>query len=547
MNKNKKRAVLCLLAAQPFVIKNSVNTSAIGLSALVKIGTTAWDWGGKALEYLDNFASKGQGYMNTVWLISSLSGYARNWYNQTRCFFNKTTLSTPAEFRKKFEEACKEIKGQEKQKRDLLYFGLGAIHDLSYNERIAKKGEGKAKVKVKCKPKCVMLTGRSGNGKTKMAEAFAKAYSSAPPFILSSSNIDANSGVSVVDQLFGTGGGSSVYGGYGGYGGRYREDGEENSFISYIKRVKYGVIIVNEYDKMVIKMQNSKQNKNGVNSLDEVFRTMFDGDPVYWNGKKLIDPDDLANVTFILTSNEKKQEERSTEAYSTFRDEKVPGPSGTESNLDSKFKTLLLGASANVNTDVKENISSESKVSELSKSEGKEKKEGNDEKGDKKESEKEKVNGVDFEEAREATDGKNAKERKLKDLSRTNVERDQSFLNRIKIIELDDLTLENFEEIAKDQYGDDMINYWKEYANIDLDLSKIYKPVAKKASTMPEHGRAVESIMRDLTGLLSTTFEEYLEKNESKRGRPKRVVVNYDEKTNTFSIENNKGKGNAPI
>ena len=72
-----------------------------------------------------------------------------------------------------------------------------------------------------------------------------------------------------------------------------------------------------------------------------------------------------------------------------------------------------------------------------------------------------------------------------------------------------------------------ILEYWKKYANIDLDLSNIYGSVAKKASTMEEHGRAIRKLIRKLVGTLS--------KNEKKL-KGKKVTVYYDDEEDQFVL-----------
>ena len=120
------------------------------------------------------------------------------------------------------------------------------------------------------------------------------------------------------------------------------------------------------------------------------------------------------------------------------------------------------------------------------------------------------------------------KDAEVEDLSRTSVSHDKSFMNRLTMVEFDRLNLKDFEEIIKSEYGESVPKYWKSYANMTLDISAIFKPIAKKAISMDEHGRAPRKIMSKLTGLLS---------RESRKLNGKNVKVKYNEKENKFYLK----------
>ena len=485
LKKNAPKAVLCILAAQPFTLKNSVNTNAIGLANILGYGALALSLGKKALSLLDTFATKGQGYMYSLWFLRDMKDKVVDFYDWLSHYINKTTFRKPDEVKKNLEEGFKKIKGQEKAKEAVMNFALDLSHDKHRAEINKEKRTG---------ADIILFTGTSGCGKSMMAEELAKSISTAPAFVISSGDIDINNKTTIVSQLFGE------RNSYDSYEGRYQKPSEKNCLISYISRVKHGVVIINEYDKMHAKPSKDEKDDSALDPLDEVLRSFADTGTAYVCGKKI----DASNITFILTSNEKMTEEKTNKVAKN-----------TENSSSSVIKKE------------EDKISDSDKKSSVTAKKAETAKEAN----------AEKIKGATKEEQQDIN--KNNKDgdievNKKEDLSRTNVKRDKSFFNRVAKVEFERLAQEDLEGIVKDQYGKTMIEYWKNYANIELDLSKIYKQVAKKASTMEEHGRSVKIIMRKLTGLLSKVYK----KKESKvNEKVKKVLVNYDAEKDSFSLE----------
>ena len=235
-------------------------------------------------------------------------------------------------------------------------------------------------------------------------------------------------------------------------------------------------------------------------SLDEVLRAFSDNGSAYVCGQKI----DASNITFILTSNESKdsvQCKTKNKAKEVVVQEQANAKNVDESTFDITKNEL-----ASVVQD-QANIKNVNSKNETNKN----------------------VNGSIF----GIIKNKSASaETENEDLSRTSVHHDKSFMNRLTTVEFEKLSLEDFEEIIKSEYGKSMPKYWKSYANITLDISSIFKPIAKKAISMDEHGRAPRKIMSKLTGLLS---------RESRKLKGKKVKVQYDEVENKFFLNEIRG------
>ena len=485
LKKTASKAALCILAAQPFTLKNSVSTNAMGLASILTYGAMALNFGKKALNLLDTFATKGQGYMYSLWFLRDMKDKAVDFYDWLSHYINKTTFRKPEDVKKNLEEGFKKIKGQEKAKEAVMNFALDISHDKHRAEINKEKRTG---------ADIILFTGTSGCGKSMMAEELAKSISTAPAFVISSGDIDINNKTTIVSQLFGE------RNSYDSYEGRYQKPSEKNCLISYISRVKHGVVIINEYDKMHAKPLRDEKDDSALDPLDEVLRSFADTGTAYVCGKKI----DASNITFILTSNEKMTSEKTKEDVKNTENSNSSFTKKEEDKIPDSHKE---GSVEKKKTEAKTEIKEE---------EGKKAKEENQNLN-----KNGKIKNVDV--------------NKKEDLSRTNVKRDKSFFNRVAKVEFERLTQEDLEGIVKDQYGKNMIEYWKNYANIELDLSNIYKQVAKKASTMEEHGRSVKIIMRKLTGLLSKVYKK--KEGNKVNEKVKKVLVNYDPEKDTFSLE----------
>ena len=424
-----------------------------------------WDTTKVLLGYLDKFASRGWGYAYSVWFLRDMKYYADDFYDWLKHkLLYRTKFREPAETEKILKKGFEKIKGQKRAKEEVMDFALRVTNEKN-EAQINKRNRKGADI--------ILMTGTSGCGKSMMAKELANAVSNAPAFVISSGDIDSKNKDSIVSQLFGERHSEVGY-------DRYQRTSEKNCLIAYIERVKHGVVIIEEYDKMHCE------------SLDEVLRAFADNGSAYICGQKV----DASNITFILTSNESKDSVKCKLKNKTDN-KSAPNKANTEdvnSENQNENKTKDANSKEPTSDDFLANEDNVATVPNNS------------------------DNDVNT----------HIKDAEVEDLSRTSVSHDKSFMNRLTTVEFDRLSLKDFEEIIKSEYGESMPKYWKSYANITLDISAIFNPIAKKSISMDEHGRAPRKIMSKLTGLLS---------RESRKLNGKNVKVKYNEKENKFYLK----------
>ena len=423
-----------------------------------------WDTTKVLLGYLDKFASRGWGYAYSVWFLRDMKYYADDFYDWLKHKLHRTNFREPLEAEKILRKGFEKIKGQKRAKEEVMDFALRVANEK--NEAQMNKRQRKG-------ADIILMTGTSGCGKSMMAKELANAVSNAPAFVISSGDIDSKNKDSIVSQLFGERHSEVGY-------DRYQKTSEKNCLIAYIERVKHGVVIIEEYDKMHCE------------SLDEVLRAFADNGSAYICGQKV----DASNITFILTSNESKDSVKC----------KLKNKSENKSAKD-KVNVLNINIENQNENKTKDANSKEPTSDDFLANEDNVATVPNNSDND--------VNT-------------HIKDAEVEDLSRTSVSHDKSFMNRLTTVEFNRLTLKDFEEIIKSEYGESMPKYWKSYANMTLNISAIFKPIAKKAISMDEHGRAPRKIMSKLTGLLS---------RESRKLNGKNVKVKYNEKENKFYLK----------
>ena len=270
-------------------------------------------------------------------------------------------------------EGFERVKGQEEPKKKIIQ----AIDGIMGKKQIAK--DSKAKYK---RGDIIYLIGPSGVGKTLSAEILAKAIMGKyKPLTLSSANVDLQSKTSIKSQLFGLQ--SGFY-----YGGNDMK--EQASLVQYINSNPGGVVIINEYDKMIREDQ----------TLDEVFRAIMDDGEVNIQGQKI----DCSGITFIITSNESTA-------------------SATGANLDETKDDDGTG-------------------------------------------------------------------------SRTHIKHDKSFMNRVKLVEFENLKYEDYKEIAKDTF-EDIAKYFEKQYGMKVIVDGIIDGAAKRAVRINQGSRPIVEDMSD--------------------------------------------------
>jgi ATP-dependent Clp protease ATP-binding subunit ClpA len=127
---------------------------------------------------------------------------------------------------------------------------------------------------------------------------------------------------------------------------------------------------------------------------------------------------------------------------------------------------------------------------------------------------------------------------------RTPVFHTESFLNRVNIIEFNELEAKNLESIIKSKFRNNVINYWKEeeIAGINVKIDNtVIKKMAEWAENQKQGARPVENF------LIPTLNSDIIEKLSSEKIESfKKSVFNVDfnEKTEKFSLKIEKAKQN---
>ena len=503
MVKNKKlRIAISTAVIGQLAVVSSSKSSAVNLAEL-------WDKTKKVFGYVDTFLSKGMGYAYAMYFLRDIKDVSVDFCDWLKHKVIKTTFREPKEAEKIFKEETERIHGQEGAKKKSMYFLLRVLHEKNRARMCNRERKG---------ADIILYAGTSGCGKSMMAKALAKAISTAPAFVVTSGDIDTSNKDSIVSQLFGKWR-SEV-----NYDGRYQKTREKNCLIAYIERVKHGVVIIEEYDKMHCK------------DLDEVLRAFCDGGVAHVCGQKV----DASGITFILTSNEDLKSVKNDLKNKNLENKnggevknKVKGTNVCQSstneqkNSSEKATTVTSSSSSgskekNVETN-KSDKDSNSSISSTQQSSTSDIKEDTKKEHTMPASTTENSSSSSD---RLSTDTDSEKS-EFVDLSRTSVDHDKSYMNRLTIVEFDKLRLKDFEEIVRD-YGKSIPQYWKKYANITLDISNIFKPVARKAMSMDEQGRAPRRIIGNLEGELSIRSSEL---------NGKKVKVNYNERKDKFSFK----------
>lgn len=119
--------------------------------------------------------------------------------------------------------------------------------------------------------------------------------------------------------------------------------------------------------------------------------------------------------------------------------------------------------------------------------------------------------------------------------SRTVFKHDKSFMNRVKLIEFDNLSQEDYEEIINAEYGSEHKSYLEKFFNVKLDLGDTTTHVAKKLVKENRGTRNVKDIFDKLTNKLINLKSSLA--NQDKNGNPKSYLVSYNENTDEFSLK----------
>lgn len=119
--------------------------------------------------------------------------------------------------------------------------------------------------------------------------------------------------------------------------------------------------------------------------------------------------------------------------------------------------------------------------------------------------------------------------------SRTIALHDKSFLNRIKIVEFDNLTQIEYFKIAKKEFHKKVIDYWEKFAGIKLIISdETYKKIAIKAENNNKGARYLEIIRANLVREIIKMMKDDEDFSQNKNHT---FFVYYDELLEKFEIK----------
>ncbi len=118
--------------------------------------------------------------------------------------------------------------------------------------------------------------------------------------------------------------------------------------------------------------------------------------------------------------------------------------------------------------------------------------------------------------------------------SRTHVQHDKAFRNRVNLVVFDNLTKEAYEEIALPKF-DTLVKDLKEEYDINVNLGDTVKKISKKVEEINQGARPIFNFIDKLNAdILNNVVLKRLEDN-SYRGIE--LNIDYDEVTNNFVIE----------
>lgn len=121
--------------------------------------------------------------------------------------------------------------------------------------------------------------------------------------------------------------------------------------------------------------------------------------------------------------------------------------------------------------------------------------------------------------------------------SRTKVTHDKSFMNRVKIVEFENLSQKDYEEIIKSEYDSKFFSYWEDLLKIKLDTGNTVINVAKRAVAQNKGARTIKDIYGKLINKLIMLQAKLnnAPKNPDSTEIPT-YVLSYDENIDDFFI-----------
>ena len=128
--------------------------------------------------------------------------------------------------------------------------------------------------------------------------------------------------------------------------------------------------------------------------------------------------------------------------------------------------------------------------------------------------------------------------------SRTFINHDKAFLNRVKLIEFDNLSAPEYKGIAAVPFTDLAVRYLQQY-KIDIDLNGTVDEVSQKVAELNKGARPIFDYVEKLNDKL---LNEVVLNNVGNNGEPVHYKVSFDKNTEEFNLERveNKEKDKEP-
>lgn len=117
--------------------------------------------------------------------------------------------------------------------------------------------------------------------------------------------------------------------------------------------------------------------------------------------------------------------------------------------------------------------------------------------------------------------------------SRTFINHDKAFINRVHLIELDNLTAADYKEIAMRPFSDLAFRYQRQYG-IDLDLCDALDDLAQKVEELNRGARPIFNYIENLNDKL---LNEVVINNLSEEKKNLKIKVKFNKQLNEFELE----------
>ncbi|MDQ5983896.1 MAG: hypothetical protein RUMPE_00925 [Eubacteriales bacterium SKADARSKE-1] len=118
--------------------------------------------------------------------------------------------------------------------------------------------------------------------------------------------------------------------------------------------------------------------------------------------------------------------------------------------------------------------------------------------------------------------------------SRTIAMHDKSFLNRVKIVEFDNLTRKEYFKIAQKEFSEKVVDYWKKYADTQLVIpDETFEKIATKTEKENKGARYLDRIRANL---VKEVIEKVKNGKTNVAAKRSKLFVYYDELLDRFEL-----------